>query len=360
MVWGSLGYGWLYDWEGFAMTLMPWLTLVCCLGISDPAGSGSVPPLMAMISRVSDSPMEVSDQARMLSGRTAIALHADTLAGVTDSNQITLWDWHTGQILHTLEGHQEPILALAFSPDGHYLFSSGHDHLIHVWDVQTGDRVQSLAGNEKWIDAIAVTPDGHTLISGGGDYQIRRWLIDPTNTPQVPTILGTHTSPIQSLAISTDGQILVSGSWDEIKVWDLTTGLLLQSISGLWFGVDALAITADQRQIISGTGDGQIRVWDRETGTLQQTLIGHRSTISAVLMMPDQTHLITSSWDNTIRIWNWPTGDLVQTLPRQLGIVEMIAIADDGHTLLSGSWGNVIQVWNWPTGELVQTLQVSH
>lgn len=41
--------------------------------------------------------------------------------------------------LTSLKGHEASVVAVAFSPDGRYLLSSGHDHRLRVWDVQ-GER----------------------------------------------------------------------------------------------------------------------------------------------------------------------------------------------------------------------------
>src|SRR5882672_2791383 len=45
-----------------------------------------------------------------------------------------LWDFQTGTMLHRLEAHQAPVLALCFSPSG-VLLTGGGDALIRAWDV---------------------------------------------------------------------------------------------------------------------------------------------------------------------------------------------------------------------------------
>jgi WD40 repeat protein len=117
--------------------------------------------------------------ARILSAHSIVAITPDgqTVAAVTNNNQITLWNLKTGEEINNLTGHNLPILAIAISPDGKYLASAGHDKIIKLWNLHTGDVVQTLVGHSAWIEAIAFSPNGQTLISAGGDKTIKVWQI---------------------------------------------------------------------------------------------------------------------------------------------------------------------------------------
>lgn len=49
--------------------------------------------------------------------------------------QVLIWDVATGELLHTLEGHIQDVLALAWSPDGIRLVSGGVDGRLILWNV---------------------------------------------------------------------------------------------------------------------------------------------------------------------------------------------------------------------------------
>ena len=67
---------------------------------------------------------------------------------------------------------------------------------------------------------------------------------------------------VRSVAVSSDGQTLVSGSWDKtIKVWELSTGKLVRTLTGHENPVDSVAISPDGQTLVSGSDDKTIRVW---------------------------------------------------------------------------------------------------
>jgi WD40 repeat protein len=87
------------------------------------------------------------------------------------------------------------------------------------------------------------------------------------STGQLLRTLKGHNEAVLSVAISPDGQTIVSGSGDRtIKIWRLATGELLHTLTGHSDVVYAVAISRDGKTIISGSGDQTIKVW-RMPGT---------------------------------------------------------------------------------------------
>ena len=74
-----------------------------------------------------------------------------------------------------------------------------------------------------------------------------------------------HTNYVKSVAISPDNKKIVSGSSDKtIRTWDLESGNLINTLNG-YGEVLSVAISSDNKKIVSGSGDKTdhtIRIWD--------------------------------------------------------------------------------------------------
>ena len=95
----------------------------------------------------------------------------------------------TTQRLSTLTGHSIEIDALAFSPDGGTLASSGWDGAILLWDAATFrtpdpqvSPINTLKGHTKEVEELTFSPDGRTLASGSWDGTILLWDLAPVLT----------------------------------------------------------------------------------------------------------------------------------------------------------------------------------
>jgi hypothetical protein len=71
-------------------------------------------------------------------------------------------------------GGTEPLHALAFTPDGRWLFSC-EQHLIRAWDVATGAERYGVTPAGDQAHALAVSPDGGTVALAVRGGRVRLW-----------------------------------------------------------------------------------------------------------------------------------------------------------------------------------------
>jgi hypothetical protein len=134
--------------------------------------------------------------------------------------------------------------------------------------------------------------------------------------------LGGHKEWVRSLALSSDGKRLVSGSWDdkgqtgEIKVWDLEPGKETFTLGGHAHQVTSLVLSSDGKRLVSGSFQ-QIKVWDLEAGKETLSLHGPKDVVSSLALSPDAKRLFSGSLDKTIKVWDLETGK--ETLTSRAG-----------------------------------------
>ncbi|MGW4774661.1 NB-ARC domain-containing protein [Nocardia sp. NPDC004278] len=171
-------------------------------------------------------------------------------------------------------------------------------------------------------------------------------------------ILQGHDERINAVAISADGKHIVSGSRDKtLRVWDLESGQLKRVVEGHEQEVKSLALTADGHRVVSGSFDGTVRVWNLASGRLEHTLQGHSGYIYAVAVTADSQRIIVGSGDRNVQVWNLASKRLECTLPGHNNHVNAVAVSADGRYVVSGGFDRTVRVWDLATGDLKHTVR---
>jgi WD40 repeat protein len=173
------------------------------------------------------------------------------------------------------------------------------------------------------------------------------------------------------LAMSADGNTLVSGGNDKaLKVWDLTTGKLRQTLPSPSGVVLSVALNPDGKIAVSGGGDRMVRIWDLATGHQKAILKVNSDYVDALAIRPDGKTLVSMSWNGMVKIWDLATARLeasYNTLPESEKTFgpfiitwgsnsRPLALSTDGKTALIAD-GNAVMVWNLTIGKLQTHLQ---
>lgn len=141
------------------------------------------------------------------------------------------------------------------TPDGRHVVSGSYDETLKVWDLERGEELHTLRGHNDPVLAVAMMPDGRHAVSGSGDGTLKLW--DLASGEEVQTLRG-HAKAVAAVAVTPDGRHAVSGSYDEtLKVWDLERGSVVASITGEGWYL-ACAVAPDGLTIIAGGGSGRV------------------------------------------------------------------------------------------------------
>lgn len=233
--------------------------------------------------------------------------------------------------------------------------------LITENSPQSWQCLYTFTGNASWVYGVPITPDGKTLVSHSFD-EIGIWDLD---SGEVVNILIGHSDCIFSLSISPDGQTLASGCLDKtVKLWNIKTGKLIYTLSERADPIYSVAFSPDGKILASGgankykTPEGQattIYLWNPNTGELMGKLTGHSKRVDSLAFSPDGNVLASHSYDKTIKLWNLKSRQPIYSINTESDCCTTVAITPNGENLIS-TGTDCIKIWSLPTGELLRTL----
>ncbi|MFE0874245.1 WD40 repeat domain-containing protein [Streptomyces smyrnaeus] len=301
---------------------------------------------------------------------TAVAYSPDgslLAAASTDDALIRLWDTdepgRPRRVARALSGHEDEVLAVAFSPDGRTVASGSKDGTVRLWDVSSPARPaplgEPLDAHDGGAFAVAFSPDGRTLATGGGDDTVRLWDVRGTHRVRpTGTRLRGHKDTVTSLAFAPDSRTLATGSEDHTaRLWHVGHRTRARSAGAALTGhdhtVNAVAFAPDGKTLATAAGDRTVRLWDvRRAGRARpvgKELAGHRGPVRSVAFAPDGKTLATGGSDHTVRLWNVTDPARAEPVGRPLtghvDTVTAVAFSPDGDALASAGYDLTARVW---------------
>jgi WD40 repeat protein len=283
----------------------------------------------------------------------AFAGKSNVLATGHDDGVVRLWDAQH-DLDQEFDGHGQPVSALAFNAERTLLASAGEDRLIHVWDVATGRRLGTLAGHTDRIQALAWHPTQPRLISAAWDTTTRIW--DTTRFEPV-ILLNAHAEQVTAAAFSPRGHFLAcADSARAIYLWDPATARILHILKAHAAEVRCLAFSPDGETLASGGADHLINLWELGAGKLrldQRDAVVDRASLA---VSPDGQRLVSTGGGADLREWDTATGKLVLR-PEESPVLHTLAYSPDGRWIAGGGPDTHVRLWDAATGRLEATLE---
>jgi WD40 repeat protein len=282
---------------------------------------------------------------RTLNGHTnrvmALAFSADgsTVASSSRDETIKLWDVTSGQEIYTFDNQNPDINSIAFSPDGRFLASAET-----IWDVESKQVLHELDRGEGGKPSFS--PDGKLLAVGGVGRPVKLW--DVGNGQVVRTFERQANNDTFTTVFSPDGTIVATSGYDGlIKLWDVQSGTLLRTLSyGSDSGIHSIAFSPNDPVLASGGTGSTVRLWDLRSGQVTRTLT-QGDGLYGLAFSPDGRLLASAGCDRTVWLWEVETGKPLRSL-RHADEVMAVVFSPDGTLLVSGGYDNQIYVWGLP------------
>ena len=168
------------------------------------------------------------------------------------------------QYFQRLTGHKQEICGLKWNSDDGQLASGGNDNKLFVWDRSNSEPLYKFSEHSAAVKAIAWSPHQRGLLASGGgtaDRKIRFW---NTTTGAIMQEVDTG-SQVCNLAWSKNSNEIVSThgySQNQIVIWKYPSMTQVVSLTGHTYRVLYLAMSPDGQIIVTGAGDETLRFWN--------------------------------------------------------------------------------------------------
>ena len=222
-------------------------------------------------------------------------------------------------------------------------------------------RIQS---NLPMGGVAAYSPDGNTLAVGDRVGFLK--LFD-LSTGLVIREFDGHMTNVSDVAFTPDGRFLISSGADTlIKIWEVHSGRQLENFIGIGDEVIDIDISSDGKQLAAASRDNSLRIWEISDDLSSLSSINQRSDplfqinldseATGVAFNPDGNQIAAIMPGSTVKIWDVATSKLLLEFGTANPLFSGISFSPDGK-YLAGSSGDVgAMIWDAETGEEIQYL----
>ncbi len=250
------------------------------------------------------------------------------------------------------DGLEGSATAIVFSTSGAQAFAAGKDGRIRQWRTTDGVLERTLEGHSQDVTELAVTPNGQQLVSVGIDQTLRVWnLADGTPAGTIE-----HPVPVRSVSVRSDSLRAATVADDgQVRVWDMASGVLLQSFASHAKAGAAVRWLSDGITLVSGATDNSLGV---AKTSIIRAVRTHERAISDMTMYAGGAQVVTCSPDGQVVVTDLNGGTVVRKFEGLTGEPRCVAARVDNQRVSVGTADGKVLVWNAGNAELLQTIEI--
>lgn len=232
---------------------------------------------------------------------------------------VRLWNAADGTLVRELTGSVADQTAVTFSPDGRTVAAStwgrswaGEVDTVHLWRVDDGAPLLQLNGNSRVATSVTFSPDGQYLAAGGDDYRdspgLYIWHLPDGKVVHTENKMTAWAVKFAPRHTEGNPDLMLAIGRGDIDFMSVPEAAVVRTISydGGSLG-ESFDFSPDGQLLVTGSWDNTVRLWRVSDGKQLQTWRGHSTFVESVAFSPDGKLVASGSLDNTVRLWQVPT-----------------------------------------------------
>jgi WD40 repeat protein/serine/threonine protein kinase len=266
-------------------------------------------------------------------GRAALSSNKDVLLIQMGPDHILYWSMANGNQMQTLTG-ELPRGTIISADNQMFVIRSGDRAEIYPVSGSSNTPTVTLAGFPL-VGPVVFLPN-NKMLAAGSLHEIRIWAIASGRLldPEYYTYLANC-----QVAYTVDGEFLAAGS---------SVGVFVNETSAPFYcGINrnprtqAESFVDDGNTFAAGLDNSQVELWNPQMGLYT----AGTGEITAVAISPDQRLLVTAGDDGLVNIWDAEKKEILLTLRHHHGPVKFAAFSNDGMLLLTTSADGMVEFW---------------
>lgn len=257
---------------------------------------------------------------------------------------LRIWDTADGQELSNVRTRNR-VRSLAITPDGRTIITADAYHRLTWWTFENGIIGVPVIAAVKAGDALAISPDGKIIATTGYNLPVRLWY---TGFPE-PFKTLENSEHHRVLTFSPSGEHLAGGGHgNRISIWKSNSWKEKKyTISKIAKDSDVSSITVspDGKYLATGHNDSSIVIFDLEDREERHNFFVHNASTRALVFSPDSKRLVTAQQNKRIYIWDSKTAGGLAQLSYHSQPVVSLAFAPEGDLLATGGEDRKIVFW---------------
>jgi len=249
-------------------------------------------------------------------------------------------------------------------PSGYGLcgfFVAGNEHLLlgtkegnlELYDLRVAELTQQLTPHSGAVYGMAEAPDHKSFASCSADKHLRFFEFTFTQgtheTVQFEEMLHKAIElPDEGLAVAYSQ----NGKWVAVALLNHTVQLFFSdtlkfylALYGHRLPVMAIDITSDSQMVASGSADKNVRLWSTQFGNCHRSLRAHDDSVMQVRFLPGTHYLATAGRDRDLKLWDCDSYELITVLKGHAAEILALALSQDAAFIVTASGDRQLRFW---------------